>query len=271
MGDRDRLFDRFFAGYRRGLADPDDRPPQPDIVRWLRARNPPLTHQAFLDWAETKMAAISDEQMRALIASMEVFATLVQDERRDLPVGFFQVSRAGLLQMGIGSASTDKVLMRVRGDSIDPADDVVLEAKAVRALSDLGCLEVPQSRPTFRVIAGSQQLGRLKHEILAAGPEVPIPEMTIRGTHVRFWWLRSWESSYREVSLKDLRSVDDLAAIVYDSGVQLGAGHLHRPAAANRTQSLTSIAALEARLRKEAENLVQELLRGWEDLKVRFE
>src|SRR4030095_11971907 len=47
--DRDRLFDRFVDGYKRGLAKPDYLPPPPDMIGRLRAQAPP-TRAAFLAW-----------------------------------------------------------------------------------------------------------------------------------------------------------------------------------------------------------------------------
>jgi hypothetical protein len=265
--DRDRLFDRFFEGYRRGLSEADYQPAEPGIVRWVKSQNPAPSHEAFLAWAETKMTPMPEVSVKGLLASMTVFSRLVRRERPELSDGYFQVIRAGWLQIGIGSAALRKILMRVRGPSDDPGDDVLLEAKALRALKGLGCLEVPKSRPAFRVIVGSQQVGRLRHNILVAGPEEDIPEMAVQGDHLRNWWVRSWEASYREITLDDLRSVDDLSDVVYDSAVQLGSGSVH---AADdpmlRTQSLAALAALEPRLRKEAQNLVEDMMRGWRQL-----
>jgi hypothetical protein len=141
---------------------------------------------------------------------MKEFANVVRRERPDVPADYFEIIRAGWLRLGVGSASSRKVLVRVRGASSDPADDVVLEVKAVRALDGLNCLEVPQKQPTFRIIAGSHQLGRLKYDILAAGPEVAVPELTMQGEDLRNWWIHSWEPSYREIAIDDFRSVDDL-------------------------------------------------------------
>jgi len=265
--DRDRLFDRFFDGYRRGLSEPRYQPPEPGIVQWVRNRSPVPSHEEFLAWAETKMAPMPEVSMNGLLASMTVFSRLVRHERPELSEGYFEVIRAGWLQMGIGSAALRKILMRVRGPSDDPRDDELLEAKALRALKGLGCLEVPKSRPAFRVIVGSQQVGRLRHNILVAGPEEEIPEMTIQGEHLRDWWVRSWEPSYREVTLDDLRSVEDLSDLIYDSAVQLGSGSIHgADDPALRAQSLAAIAALEPRLRTEAASLVNEMIRGWQQL-----
>jgi uncharacterized protein DUF2252 len=265
--DKDRLFDRFFAGYRYGLSEAAHQSAEPSIVGWIRGRNPVPSHVAFLEWAETKMAPMPEVTMHGLLASMIVFSRLVRHERPELSEGYFQVIRAGWLQMGIGSAGLRKILMRVRGPSDNPGDDELLEAKALPALKGLGCLEIPKSRPAFRVIVGSQQVGRLRHNILVAGPEEDIPEMAIQGEHLRNWWVRSWEPSYREITLDDLRSVDDLSDIVFDSAVQLGGGSVHGSDDPTlRTQSLAAIAALEPRLRREAASLVNDMMRGWQQL-----
>ena len=110
-------------------------------------------------------------------------------------------------------------------------------------------------------------MGRLRHNILVAGPEEDIPEMASQGEHLRNWWVRSWEPSYREITLDDLRSVDDLSDLIYDSGVQLGSGSVHADDdPALRTQSLAALAALEPRLRTEAAALVEDMMRGWQQL-----
>jgi hypothetical protein len=72
----------------------------------------------------------------------------------------------------------------------------------------------------------------------------------------------SWEPTYREVRLSDLRSVGDLADIAFDSGVQLGAGKV----VSVRGQELASNTSIEQRLRKETATIVEELLAGWREL-----
>jgi hypothetical protein len=267
--DRDRLFDRFIAGYSHGLSEPSQVPAEPDIVRWLATHHPAPAREAFLASAETQMMPMPERSMNGLIAAMAAFAKLVQKERPELPDEYFRVVRAGWLYIGIGSASNKKILARVRGPSDDPADDELLEAKTLRPLDDLRCLEAPKSQPTFRVIVASRQLGRLKHSILAAGPDMELPEMTVDGEHLQDWWIRSWEPSYREVTLDDLRSVDDLDSLVYDSGVQLGAGSIRGATpsdeAALRAKSLRAIMGLDLRLRHEASTLVEQMLRGWRE------
>src|SRR5262245_58752196 len=65
--DRDALWDRFLEGYRRGLSDPAYRPPQPDIVRQLRAQAP-ATRAAFLAWGETQIQPMEDVTSKSVVA-----------------------------------------------------------------------------------------------------------------------------------------------------------------------------------------------------------
>lgn len=267
--DRDRLYDRFFSGYRQGLSDSSYQPPKPDIVRAMQAQRPPPTRAEFLQWAEAKMLPMRDETLVELNASMEVFGHIVQHERPSLLPEYFRVLKAGWLRMGIGSAVTAKILIRVRGASDDPEDDDVLEAKTIRSLQGLGCLEAPMVRPTFRVVVGSQQIGRLRHRILVAGPDADLSNTAIDLQHIRNWWIRSWEPSYREITLDDLRSVEDLSDLVYDSAVQLSTGSIHGSSASEaklRTESLAAVTTLEPRLRKSADSLVAEMMQGWGEL-----
>ena len=193
-------------------------------------------------------------------------------ERPEFSPGYFNVVRAGWLRMGVGSAVNPKILIRVQGPTTGPADDELLEAKELKDLGNLRCLEERASQPTLRVIDGTRQLGRIKLNVLAAGPELVIPELTTRGRQLRDWWIRSWDPSYREVRLEDIRSVKDLAAIAYDAGIQLGAGGLldyqDRQAEA-RTRALASLARLEPRIRQETSRLVEQLLLGWQELRRR--
>lgn len=258
--DRDRLWDRFLEGYRRGLTDAAYRPAEPDIVRQLR-RQSPTTHAAYLAWGENLMQPMEEGPLKSLTDAMATFERFVRRERPDLAPGYFAVVRAGWLRIGIGSTGTRKVLIRVQGATADPADDQLIEGKEVANLNGVGCLE-PAPQQAIRVIDGTRQLGRLKHDILAVGPTMQLAAAADRAEHWLDWWVSSWEPSYREVRLSDLRSVDDLADIVFDSGVQLGAGKV----VTVRTQALSSVVSLDGRLRRETSAIVEELLEGWRKL-----
>jgi hypothetical protein len=271
-GNHKALVDRFFEGYRRGLAEPGYRSPQPDIVGRLRAQAP-RSHAAFLAWGEAQMQPMAEESVKAVGVAMDAVSRFVHAERPDLAPGYLTVARVGWLRMGVGSAVAQKMLIRIQGPSAEPEDDELVEAKELRDLGRLRCLEAPSSaQPTLRVIVGTRQLGRLPHNILAGG-EIVIPELVARGRELRDWWIGSWDPSYRELSVKDLRSVGDLAAIVYDSGVQLGAGSLKEEAGSQgvavRKRELASVSRLEQRIRDGTSRLVDELLRGWKELAAR--
>jgi hypothetical protein len=187
---------------------------------------------------------------------------LVRRERRDLAPRYFAMVRAGWLHLGVGSAAARKVLIRVDGPTTDPEDDVLLEAKEVTNLDDLSCFEDSGTPQGVRVISGARQLGRLKHDIMAVGPTMLIPAAADRAGHSLEWWVSSWEPSYHEVHLSDLRSARDLGDIAFDVGVQLGASKL----VSVRREVLASVEQLEARLRKETAGIVEELLAGWREL-----
>lgn len=268
---RDHLFDRFFAGFRRGFTDPRFLPPPPEIVRRLRSQAR-VTRAAFLAREENKMQPLPEAAMKAVLAAMHAFARVVVSERPDLAPEYFRVARAGWLQSGVGSAASPKVLVRVRGPSDDPEDDEILELKKIGDLSGLNCLETPTIRPTLRIIDGSKQIGRVKYGILAAGPELAIPEVTARGQRLQDWWIRNLDPSYRQIGLSDLGSVDDLAAMAYDAGVQFGAaryqGRTIPKDDSERKQVFAAAARREKRYRREASKLVDDLLRGWRELRA---
>jgi hypothetical protein len=261
--DRDAVWDRFLEGYRRGLADSGYRPPQPDIVSRLRARAP-ATRAAFLAWGESQMLPMDEVRSKAVVEGMETFARFLRRQREDLAPGYFAVKRFGWLRIGVGSAAIRKILVRVQGPTAAPDDDELLEGKEVANLEGLACLEGPTTSPALRIIDGLHQLGRLKHDILAVGPTLLIPAAADRAEHWLEWWVSSWEPSYRELRLSDLRSSEDLAAIAYDSGVQLGVGEPQDETVRERV--LSSFGKIEARLRKETSTIVEELLAGWREL-----
>jgi len=263
-GSRNALWDRFFEGYRRSLSNPDYRPPEPDLVRQLR-KEAPVTRADYLAWGEQQMQPMADDTMTSVLAGMIAFERFVRSQRPEIEAGYFAVIRAGWLRLGVGSAATRKVLIRVQGPTTDRDDDELIEAKEVANLEGVGCLENSPAPQALRVVDGTRQLGRLKHDILAVGPTMLIPAAADRAEHWLNWWVSNWEPSYREVRISDLRSVDDLADIAFDAGVQLGAGTL----VSVRTQTMSSLRRLEGRLRRVTDTMIAELFAGWRELSTR--
>jgi len=264
--DRDALWDRFFAGYRAGLANPAYRSPEPDIVRVLRGQER-RNRAAFLSWGESQMEPMPAAASKSVVENMEAFERFIRLERPDLGSGYFAVKRAGWLRMGVGSTALRKVLIRVQGPTNEDDDDELVEAKEVANLDGVSCLAESTTAPALRVVDATRQLGRMKHDILAIGPTVLIPAAADRAEHWLSWWVSNWEASYREVRVDDFRSVEDLADIVFDSGVQLGAGAPTDGSA--RNQAVSAVMRLEGRMRKETSTIVEELLAGWREFATR--
>ena len=166
------------------------------------------------------MQPMDATRLKLVAAGMETLDRVVRPEHPDLSSAYFAVKRAGWLRVGVGSAVNRKVLIRVEGPTFAPDDHVLLEVKEVTNLDGVRCLEGPTTPPAVRVIDGTRQLGRLKHDILAVGPTMLIPAAVDRAEHWLEWWVSSWEPSYHEVRLSDLRSVKDLTDIAFDAGVQ---------------------------------------------------
>jgi hypothetical protein len=234
----------------------------PGIVRRLR-EEAPVTRLAFLAWGEELMQPMEEGISKSVIAGLASFERFVRSERSDLAPGYFDVKRAGWLRIGIGSAATRKMLIRVQGPTPAADDDELLEGKEVANLEGLRCLAGQTTPRALRVVHGAQQLGRLKHNILAMGPTMLIPTAAGRAEQSLDWWLRSWEPSYREVRLVDLLTVEELDGIAYDAGLQLGSSEAQ--GVAGRKQALASLTKLDDRLRKATSTLVEELLAGWRE------
>lgn len=261
--ERERLFDRFFDGYSRSLADPAYAPPEPAVVARLRAR-PRKTREEFLAWGESLMQETTAEQRDNAERSLQLIESFVRELRPEIPAGYFRLKRVGWLRMGVGSAFVPKVLARVEGPSPAPGDDVLLEAKQLSRLEGVPCVQVPLSGEAFRVIAAAEQIGRLRHGVLLVAPR-----REDQGPQVRDWWVRTWDDTYMEMAIADLDSPDELAEVVHDVGAQLGSANLRQSIplleAQLRRAEIATVRRLDPRIRATARRLVDELLAGWEE------
>ncbi len=186
-----RLFDEFLKGYRQGLADRDYLPPEPAIVRRVRASSTRET-PAFLAGAEALMEPIPPEELPSVEASIARIDGLVRRVKPGLPDGYLRLKKVGWARLGIGSGLARKALARVEGPGPSPDDDVILEAKQLSDLRGVSCLSVAAAVDSFRVVTGARQLGRIEHIILAIVPKAPLG-----GRDLADWWVRSWDSDVR--------------------------------------------------------------------------
>lgn len=261
--ERERLFDRFFDGYYRSLADPAYQPPEPALVARLRAR-PRKTREEFLAWGESLMQEPTALQREKAGRSLQLIEGFVRELRPEIPAGYFTPKRIGWLRMGVGSILVPKALARIEGPSPAPQDDLLLEAKQLSQLEAVPCVQVPLSGEAFRVIASAEQIGRLKHSVLLVAPH-----REDQGPHVRDWWVRTWDETYLEMATSDLASPDELAEVAHDVGAQLGSANLRQSSplleAMLRRAELAAVRRLDPRIRATARRLVDDLLAGWEE------
>jgi hypothetical protein len=95
----------------------------------------------------------------------------------------------------------ERFLIRVEGPTPAPDDDVVLEAKELRDLSSVPCVQASLLGGRFRTIVGRARL-------------------------------ESWQPDDRELAAAhDLTSADELDEVAYQVGLQLGRGHIRQFAA----------------------------------------
>jgi len=102
------------------------------VVRRLRAE-PLKSPGEFLAWADSLMQPLGPGELAQLDTSwkgVEAFAVRTNPE---FTPAFLRRQKVGWLRIGIGSALTRKLLIRVEGPSLAPDDDLVLEAKEVVA------------------------------------------------------------------------------------------------------------------------------------------
>ena len=182
-GDHGRVLRGLSAGARGpGLPAADSRrggAPAGDA-----ARSP----DAFLAWAESLMQPATPAERARFDVVWRTFETYAAKYDPVFTPAFLTPRTVGWLRLGVGSALTRKVLVRVEGPSAAPGDDVILEAKEVMPLANESCLSVPRNAEVFRVVEGVQQIGRLEHRLLVALPLVPNSEPGATG-----WWIKTWE------------------------------------------------------------------------------
>ncbi len=211
----DSLFLLFLNGYRQALQNPALTAPEPAIVQTFRAG---FKHdrQAYFEWIAKIMLPMPEAEQRELLQALQPYIETKLLEDPTLTRDYFRVIRAGYLKMGIGSALDLKYLLRIRGASDDPLDDIVLECKEVRDLRGISCIQVSRDLDPFRILLGQTRIAYRPFHHLG---------------YFRFkehnFWVHSWVDNYQEVKInKSFRNVQQLAEVVYDVGVQLGLGHV---------------------------------------------
>jgi len=208
------LFNTFLEGYEKALNQPSFEAPEPLVVSRLRS-NFKYDNEAYYSWVNSLMQDIPRSELDSLMISMKTYTNTMMEENTQLSDSYFRVIKIGYLKMGIGSALDLKYLARCEGESEEPFDDVVLEIKEVRDISEIPCLIRAQKFDPFRILIGQARI--------AYQPFQHLGYFTFRDKN---FWVHSWVQNYKELDLEtSCNTIKDLQEIVYDIGVQLGRGH----------------------------------------------
>ena len=264
--ERERLFDEFFEGYRAALMDRDYEPPVPGYVTRSRVS---LVYDELehLAWAESLMRPVAEMDDQGIEEGRQRLAALVAAERPDLPSFYLEPKTFGWLRMGVGSALTPKLLLRCEGRTRADEDDFLLEARELSDLRGVSCVDLSASDMAARILEGYGRLGRIPHDLVVVVPSSPEPR-----PGAREWWARTWEASYRELSLDQLASPDELAEIVHAAAAQLGNGHAWTPTGDPgtdlRDHKLRWLEEAEPRARALAVRMTQDLVEAWKAFRM---
>ena len=208
------LFNLFLEGYRGALENPLLEAPEPALVSKLRS-DFTYNKEEYYKWVNSIMDEMPTKELDSLMVSMKTYVDAMMNENPQLSQYYFEVVNLGYLKMGIGSALDQKYLARCQGESNDPLDDVVLEIKEVRDISQIPCLTRAQIFDPFRILIGQARI--------AYQPFYHLGYFSFREKN---FWVHSWVQNYKELDIQEsCRDKKDLEEIVYDVGVQLGRGH----------------------------------------------
>lgn len=216
----DSLFDVFLTGYFDALEDPTTMPEEPSLVSKIQSGFK-TDRAGYLEWVASLMIPMPDGERDSLLIAMEPYVQAMLLEDSELEAGYFEVEQSGYLKMGIGSALDKKYLVRVKGLTSNPNDDVILELKEVRDISGIDCINSGQRIDPFRILLGQARIAYEPFRFLG---------------YFRFrdknFWVHSWVDHYKEVSIiGGYPGIEQLAQVAYDVGVQLGRGHVKHIAA----------------------------------------
>ena len=257
----DLSFGAFLDGYGTALRTPDCPRPSTQFAERAQASFEEDRTQ-FLDAATAHMR--SDEESQPFAAEYARYRTLMETEHPDLRSGFFNLKRSGRFRVGVGSALDEKYLLRIDGPSESPSDDVILEAKQVRDISEIDCIYGTSGGGAFRILTSQSRIGEMPHRFLAQVPPEPGGP-----PGAPMFWVHEWVANYHELRVAgSIESPDELAEVARDVGIQLGRGHTRAIASPLDSQlrraQLSLVDDLEDEIRELSEELTQRTVSAWE-------
>ena len=257
--DPDRAVASYFTAYRESLDHPVP-PTTPGIVQRLRQASPQSAASwlSFVDSQIQRLPSDEDEQDRRGWAR---FVELMTEVRPDRSPSQLEIVRLGRIDIGVGSALEKKVIMRTRGATDSPDDDLILEMRLTTRPTGTECVWRPPHGGSLHVILLTSLLGRRMPDVFGFLPQEQdqtAPE----------WWVQSWDSGYRELSISDITTQAELDELAADAAHQL-AGHFWgtfpEPLRQYlRVAQLRAFDLVDARARQLARELAAETVAGWE-------
>ena len=251
--------DAYFAAYRAALEQPVARR-QPGIINRLRAAGA-QDSRAWLKSVESLMQPMPAAEEQSLRLGWARFVQLMRETYPDRSDSFYQISKMGRLQIGVGSALEAKILIRITGTTDDPGDDMILEVRPTVVPQGSECVARPTTGGSLHVVMFASVLGSRLPDVFGFLPREDVreaPEL----------WIQAWDPGYRELSVSNLQSQAELNELALDAARQL-AGHfwtkfpeplrLHQRFAQLRAFELT-----DTRARQMARELAREVIAEWE-------
>ncbi len=265
--DARRLVQAFLASYRDALGRPREPNTVPPVVEKLRRAHPGPSPEAFLQWADSLTTPLEPEVQQRVRRAWQGFVDLMVESDSTRPAAFYRIRRLGALQLGVGSALDTKLLVRIEGPSLDPLDDLVLEAKLQRSFQNVPCVETTPTGGMFRVIYAVVTIGRRVPDVIGW---VPISQQRRHPVH---YWVNSWDPGYRELEVGHLETAAELEQVVRDVGLQLGSsvvrGVPDAIAGQFRQAHLRALELTHGRVVSLSESLAQEILEAWKRFRNR--
>lgn len=228
-----------FRGYLHALDDPNATIAEPKAATRLRARFAPTT-EGWLDRVSSLIVPTDPADHEKFAAAWKGFIAEMRSSDPSLTEQFFTVKKGGKLNMGIGSAHAEKYLARLEGPTNAPADDIMLEAKALQPGALASCMRGVDLDAT-RVIE--------TQATMSAAPQRFLGAMTISN---KPFYTHAWQVQYIELSVNDIISAEELVEISEDVGLQLGRGHA-------KMKDPSKVPAFRRQLREDAEKLGPEV------------
>jgi len=211
----DELIQIFLDGYSQTLQDAHYNAPEPALVKHVRSEFK-YEPESYFAWIRKLMKPIRTTEQDSLLKAMKDYFSFQYHQDSSLTPAYFEIIQCGALSMGVGSALDQKYLLQVQGKSTEIADDVILELKEVRSLTEIDCIQKKPALNPLRILLAESRI--------AYKPFIHLGYFQFRD---KFFWVHAWGRAYQEVKVtQSFKSDTELAEVVFDVGVQLGKGHV---------------------------------------------